>query len=260
MRAEIPQLRLLATATMCALLCAAPARAQELDVDASPDADAVEQPQPPADRENPFDRRPRCASMFLKTDWQLTSRQRSCDWIQNRMFSMSAFTGAAWSAASSMVLDSESEEGHSFATRFGHKFAQNAFKSTAGYLGGMVFREDPRTRPPYLVMIRTPRPKGFLRRTGHAMSGNVMAYRCVAPCTEPEHIKRVFALSRITGSLASGAASELWEPGREISYSRAWRGAASAYGSTFVNALFVEFKPELSAFANKSFRVVFGGR
>jgi hypothetical protein len=140
------------------------------------------------------------------------------------------------------------------------KFAQNAFKSTGAYAGGLVFKEDPRSRPPYLVLQGQHHAHGFFRRAGHAIAGNVMAYRCAADCTRPEHIKRVFALSRLTGSIASGAASELWEPGRQRSGSRLWRGAASAYGSTFVNALFVEFKPEISGLGNKALRGVFGGR
>ena len=217
-------------------------------------------PVPTGEPVDPYPRRPVCASMFLKADWQLTFKQRSCDWIQNRMLSMSAITGAAWSSASSIVLDRDSESGDSFATRFGHKYSQSAIKSTAAYLGGLVFREDPRERPPYLVLDTRPKARGFLKRTGRAIVGNVTAYRCVGTCTKPEHVKRVFALSRITGSMASGAASQLWEPDGDPTGSRAWRGAASAWGSTFVSALLTEFKPELSAAGNKVFRGVFGGR
>lgn len=258
-----------ALSLMAALITVVPVDAQEAGllaqqpVESAKPLEAVAQPSTAAtqvERPNPYERRPACASMFLKTDWQLTFRQRSCDWIQNRLLSTSAFTGAAWSSTSSMVLDRDSEEGDSFATRFGRKYSQSAIKSTAAYLGGLVFREDPRERPPYLVLDARPRPRGFLRRTGHAIAGNVTAYRCIADCSRPEHVKRVFALSRITGSLASGAASQLWEPGGDPAGSRAWRGAASAWGSTFVNALVVEFKPELSAFGNKVFRGAFGGR
>jgi hypothetical protein len=256
------------TLALAALLTATTvsADAQELGVLAHPSVesgtllDAEAQGVTSVPGTNPHQRRPACASMFLKADWQLTSKQRACDWVQNRMLSMSAITGAAWSSASSMVLDRDSEIGDSFATRFGHKYTQSAIKSTAAYLGGLAFREDPRDRPPYLVLDTRPKPRGFLKRTGHAIAGNFTAYRCVSTCTEPEHVRRVFALSRITGSLASGAASQLWEPGGKPTGSRAWRGAASAWGSTFVSALFAEFRPELSAIGNKAFRGVFGGR
>jgi hypothetical protein len=211
-------------------------------------------------RDDPFPRRPMCSSMFLKSDWQLTSKQRACDWMHNRVFASSAFWGAIWSAGSSKVLDRASEEGDSFAKRFGHKFSQNAFKATGSYVGGLVFREDPRTRPPYLSMRTAPRPRGFFKRTGHALAGNLISYRCTGGCTSQEDIKKVPALSRVLGSLASGAASEFWEAGRASSGNRALRGAASAYASTFANALFSEFKPELSAAGNKAFRAVFGGR
>jgi hypothetical protein len=207
--------------------------------------------------------------MFLKADWQLTLKQRTCDWVQNRLLSTTALAGAAWSAGFSMVRDAESEDGDGFTTRFGRKFSQHAFKSSASYAAGLIFHEDPRTRPPYLVMKPEERPHGFLKRTVHALGANFISYRCdgasglrsgTADCTKPEHIRKVPAISRVAGSLASGAASEFWEPGREVSGSRALRGAASAYASTFVNALFTEFKPELNAFGNKVFRAVFGGR
>jgi hypothetical protein len=68
------------------------------------------------------------------------------------------------------------------------------------------------------------------------------------------------AISRVLGSLASGASSELWDSEGHPSGSRVVRGAASAYASTFVNAVFVEFKPELAAIAGKTFRMLFGGR
>jgi hypothetical protein len=75
-----------------------------------------------------------------------------------------------------------------------------------------------------------------------------------------EHIRRVPAVSRVAGSLASGASSELWESSGHPSGNRALRGAASAYASTFVDAVFTEFRPELNAIAGKALRVVLGGR
>lgn len=207
--------------------------------------------------------------MFLKADWPLTFRQRTCDWIQNRLFSTSAVAGAAWSAGFSMARDAPSEDGLGFGTRFGRKFTQHAIKSAGSYAGGLLFHEDPRTRPPYLVLKPKPRPRGFLKRTVHALGTNFISYRCdggrwlrtgPANCTRAEHIKKVPAVSRVVASLASGAASELWESETERSRNRALRGAASAYGATFVNALVAEFKPELNAAGGKIFRAIFGGR
>ena len=256
-----------------ALASTQPVDAQSDDTSAAP-LPALEQAvstrtPSPATPDDPYPRRPQCASMFLKADWQLSSKQRTCDWIHNRMFSTSALAGAAWSAGFSMVRDSASEQGDGFSTRFSRKFAQNAFKSTGSYVGGLVFHEDPRTRPPYLVMKPGVHPHGFFRRTAHALGTNLTSYRCDgarglrpghADCTKPEHIAKVPAISRVVGSLASGASSELWESQGRISGNRALRGAASAYASTFVNALFVEFKPELNAIAGKTFRALFGGR
>jgi hypothetical protein len=122
----------------------------------------------------------------------------------------------------------------------------------------MVFHEDPRVSPPYLFMFTKPRPRGFLKRTVHALETNFVSYRCDGTCTEETDIKTEPALSRITGSLASGFSIELWASDRSSLRRRALRGSASAYGATFVSGLFVEFKPELSAFAGKMFTAVFG--
>lgn len=224
---------------------------------------AAEGSQQPAERpklENPFDRRPVCASMFLKADWQLTGKQQVCDWVQNGVLSTNAMLGAVWSAGFSQRTDPASERGDGFPARFGRKFAQNAFKSTGAYLGGQIFREDLRKTPPYLVMRTSPQAKGFFKRTGQALGGNFVSYRCKNRCAGPGDIHKVPALSRVLGSLASGFAGELLTYDRPDSTRHALRGAASAYGSTFVNALFVEFKPELSAFAGTAFTAIFGVR
>jgi hypothetical protein len=211
-------------------------------------------------RENPYARRPECASMFLKADWQLTSKQHVCDWLHNRMFSTTAMAAAAWSAGYSMVTDNVSEEGDGFATRFGHKFSQSAFKSTASYLAGRIFHEDPRSKPPYLVMQTAPRATGFFPRTVQALGRNLISYRCDGACTEPGHIRKVPAVSRAAGAFASGLASEFWESEGHPSRRRVLRGAASAYASSFASAVFTEFQPELNAIAGKAFRAIFGGR
>jgi hypothetical protein len=68
------------------------------------------------------------------------------------------------------------------------------------------------------------------------------------------------AVSRIAGSLASGFSIELWTSDRSDVHRRALRGAASAYGATFVNSVLEEFKPELSAFIGKLFSAIGGVR
>ena len=210
--------------------------------------------------ENPWARRPACASLFLKSDWQLTGKQRACDWIQNRVFSNGALFGAASSAFVSKVRDSAAEEGDPYGIRFGRRYAQSAFKSSAAYLGGVIAGEDPRIVPPYLVMKARARPRGFWRRTRHALANNLTSYACVGECRSEKDIKRRFALSRVLGAIASGYGSEVWTWDRATSHSRAWRGAASAYGSSFADAIYTEFKPELNAAAGKVFGGLFGFR
>jgi hypothetical protein len=239
------------TIVRCALLIllsAAPAAAQ----------DDAPQPSPPPPS-NPWAERPVCASMFMKADWQLTAKQRLCDFTHNGVFSTNAMLGAAWSAGYSMWTDNTSEAGDGFATRFGRRFGQNAFKSAGGYVGTLIAGEDPRRRPPYLAM-RTVRPRGFWKRLGYAVGGNFVSYRCVDDCDDESDIRLRPALSRVLGSLASGAAGELMTTDRPRSYSHGLRGAASAFGSTFVSAGLTEFNPEISAFAGRTFTAIFGAR
>ncbi len=273
MRADSSSLLVVALA----IVVASPASAQgPSDASGTTEASAIVAPSadlqgsPPSPLAiDPYVNRPECASMFLKADWKLTPKQRTCDWIQNRMFSMTALAGALWSAEVSMLRDAESEEGDSFSTRFARKYTQHIAKSAGNYVGGLVFHEDPRARPPYLAMKTGKRPRGFFPRVAHALGTNLISYRCdgaagirsgPADCTRPEHIRKVPALSRVAGAFASGAAAELWEAPENFSGNRALRGAASAYAGTMMNAVFTEFSPELNAIAGKTFRALFGGR
>ena len=246
-------------AAAVATIILAPAVALAAGPDETPAAPQTAPIVPAGLRDNPYARRPQCASMFLKADWQLTSKQVACDWIQNRMLSLSAVAGAAWSAAYSQITDNETEQDDDFLERFGHKFSQSVFKSTASYLGGRIFHEDPRSKPPYLVMKTEQRARGFFPRTAQALGRNLISYRCVETCTDPEHIRKVPAVSRVAGAFASGLASEFWETDGHPSRRRVLRGAASAYASSFASAVFTEFQPELNAIAGKAFRL-FGGR
>jgi len=215
------------------------------------------------DGEDPYARRPVCASMFLNSEFQLSKKQITCDWIQKRMFSPTALVTAAGTAVFSQITERASDRGKGmpgFMTRFSENFAQNAFKSTGAYLGGALFREDPRRNPPYLAMRTQPPPRGFWKRTGYALKMNVMSYRCTGACTSESDIKTVPAFSRVAGSFASGFSSELWAADRLNSPGRALRRSASAYGSTFMNSLFIEFQPEISALAGKVITAIFGTR
>jgi hypothetical protein len=208
----------------------------------------------PAERppENPFERRPVCAGMFLASEWQLSTKQRACDLLHNRIFSSSAMAGAVWSASTLPIWQGavgRPRTTDSFPKRLAVNIAQNAFKSTGAYLGGMIQQEDPRQFPPFLVLKRETPRRGFAKRFWHAMTVNAMAYKCVNACTKPTDVQQRFAFSRVIGSLASGFSRELWAADR--SAARGLRGAATAYGATFANSLFVEFKPELSALAGR---------
>jgi hypothetical protein len=214
---------------------------------------------PPPDPVNRWEERPECASMFMNAEWRLSHRQRLCRFVHSGVLSTSALVGVAWSARFSQEMDAGSERGDGFATRFGRRFGQNAFKSLGEYAGTYISREDPRRRPPFLVM-QTRTTRGFFPRLGRALAGNVLAYRCAENCTEASHIRRTPAVARILGSIASGASAELLTRDRPNSTDRALRGAASAYASTFTSAAIDEFRPEISAAAAKVLTTIFGVR
>jgi len=209
--------------------------------------------------------------LFLASEWRLTSKQKACDLVQNRIFSSSGLAAVVWSAATSPTWDrvvGRAPDTSGFPKRFATDFAQNAFKSTGAFVGGLIFKEDPRTAPPFLI-LQACRPHGFVGRTLHALGTNFVSYHFdesakrkpgekADPCRDPR-VKRGPALSRVTGSLASGFSTELWTSDRS-DHSQALRGAASAYGATFVNSVLDEFGPELNSFIGKVFSTIAGGR
>jgi hypothetical protein len=200
--------------------------------------------------------RPACISFFLKNDYRLTLKQKACDYIQNRFITPTSLAGAAWSAGYSQMTEKPEDRGKGtsgFMTRFATNQAQSSMKATTEFLVGLVSREDPRRAPPYLAPFdpnRLPvRPaRGFWNRTRRAVMSNLVSYRCVDQCTKAEDVRATFAAAKIAGSFASGFSSMLWAPDRLNTPGRALRRTASAYGGTFANSLFIEFRPEIAAF------------
>jgi hypothetical protein len=194
--------------------------------------------------------------MFLRSDWQLTPKQRACDWLQNGVLSTSRLFTTAWSTGYSMAIDTSSERGDGFRVRFGRKWVQGAFATTGEYLGAVVGREDGREAPPYLAMRSAPPPHGFIKRLGTAIAGNVITSKCVNLCREEGDIKKRFGVSRVLGAVASGAGGVAVSWDRPDRGKRAWHGMASAYATSFAHAVFSEFKPELTAFGGRVFRLL----
>ena len=114
--------RVMATALFAGFAASASAQTPEGAVGS---ADAVRQPksmpapalgvlagaQERAAAADPWQQRPVCASMFLKADWQLTSKQKACNWLQNGVLSTGRIFTTATSAIFTMVVDTESERG-----------------------------------------------------------------------------------------------------------------------------------------------------
>jgi len=199
-----------------------------------------------------WEQRPACESIFVESEWKLTASQVRCDWYKNRLFSTEGVASALVAAVATPIVDGalgRARPTEGFAERFGTNLAQGAFKSTGAYLGGLILHEDPRQEPPFLIMQENGLRHGFFTRIGHAVKRTVVAYRCVDNCREPADIRWTFALSRVTGSLASGFAPEIWQSDRSVS--RGLRGSATAYGASLLNAVFSEFKPELAALGGR---------
>lgn len=204
----------------------------------------------------PPQRHHECPSVSLKSDWVLSGKQRTCNWITNGVLSVEGLVGSNVIALASVVMDLEEERGDPYRARFGQRFAENALKTTGAYAGTLLTGEDPRRRPPYLV-LKGPRPSGFLPRTGLALKENLLAYHCDAPCTQAEHVRTSLSAARLLGSAASGFGRELTLHSSQRSVSRAARASLSAYAIGYASAVVGEFTPELTAGVKKSIGALF---
>ena len=209
--------------------------------------------------DDPRQRFPECTSESLKSDWQLSGKQRTCDWLTNGVLSVEGLVVSNVIALTSVVMDLEDERGDPYRARFGQRFAEHALKTSGAYAGTLLTGEDPRRRPPYLV-LKGPRPAGFLPRAGLALKENLLAYHCDAPCTRAEHVRTSLSAGRILGSAASGFGRELTLHSGQRSVSRAARASLSAYAVGYAIGLVGEFTPELTAGVKRSIGSLFRRR
>lgn len=208
---------------------------------------------------SPWAHRPQCASAFLKSDWRFSRKQRSCDWLANGVFSPGTLVGSSILALNSEVVDYEVDRGDTYLERFALRAGQNAFKATGMFVGHWIAGEDPRRRPPYLVM-KGARPSGFFSRTGRALMENLLAYRCVHGCTERAHIRAYPSFGRLLGAAAGGFGGELLITDRPNSVRRALRASLSGYGVSYAMAFVSEFTPELTRTAASVVGFLVGAR
>jgi hypothetical protein len=213
---------------------------------------------------DPWPDRPICASLFLKADWQLTPKQRACNWLQNEVLSTSRLFTTAIATTVTMAVDTTSERGDPFSVRYGRKWLQGTASATGQYVGALLAHEDPRRAPPYLILRCDPPPHGFFARFGHALARNIVTTQYVEPpegstdmtgpagtsedaCPMQQRIHKRFALSRVLGAAASGATGAALNRDRADRAERLWSGFATAYATSFGQEVITEFKPELAA-------------
>jgi hypothetical protein len=225
---------------------------------ASAPVDATQLSSGAPELDDPWSMRPVCASMFLKADWQLTSKQRACNWLQNGVLSTGRIFTTATSTVFSMVADRSSERGDGFQVRFGRKWVQGAVATTGEYIGSLIAHEDPREIPPYLVLRPAGPPRGFFARFGSAIASTVVTTQCVGRCTDPADIHKRFALSRVLGAVGSGAAGAALNSDEPNRSERALHGMLTAYVSAFGHQLLSEFKPEAAKLGGRVFRLLGG--
>jgi hypothetical protein len=219
---------------------------------------ALMQAAPAEKPQDPWASRPVCDSMFLKSEWRLTAKQKACNWIDNGVLSTSRVFTTGVSTIVTMIVDNPSERGDGFRVRYGRKWAQGAVATTGEYIGALIGHEDPRSAPPYLVLRPDPPPSRFFVRLGHAIARNVVTTTCVAPCLSEKDIRNRPGVSRVLGAIASGAGGVAFNWNEPDRATRMWRGVATAYGTSLGHELVTEFKPELTALGGRLFRM-FGG-
>lgn len=138
-----------------------------------------------------------------------------------------------WRNNPEVFHEEPSEFAHRFAVFYARRTAQNAGELIAGYLN----REDP--RPPIS------QEHGFWNRTRSALLSVVQ--------TKDADGSRRPALAPIAGAFGSGMVGvACYEKNNDMAHG--FRLTGIVYSSYFANALFHEFKPDLSTFAYRLLR------
>jgi len=181
---------------------------------------------------------PRCDPYSMQTLPKLDFRQRACYW-RSQIITGPAFSGAAfWGLIGEMRhKPPEWPQGaDGFGRQFGTRYAQGVVKSTATFLMAAALQEDPRPLGP-MELHCAGRSAKLWPRVGQAVARVFW--------TQDSNCSGRLALSRLSGSFASGFVSLAWAPPSVNKINSALVGTGTALGGYIGNSLFSEFQGDI---------------
>lgn len=188
-------------------------------------------PQPPPN--------PHCDSYSLQYLPTLSLAQKTCYWGQQLLTGNALLGAALWGAAAEWQHSpKEWPQGvKGFGEQFGTRYASGMVKSTATFLTGAIFQEDPRWETPVGNSCATHSPK-ILPRLGDALLRTVWV-------KQPDCTKGRVAVARLAGSFASGFVGLAWAPPSTNHLSTAMTNTGTAFAGYIGDSVVSEFQGDV---------------
>ncbi len=217
---------------------ALPLMAQTEPAAAPPSPLPVPLPRPPA---------PHCDSYSMQTLPTLNLEQKTCYWASQLVTGNAILGSAIWGAAAEWQHSpKEWPQGFKgFGEQVGTRYTQGMVKSTATFLAGAIFREDPRYETPIEIRCSTHSSR-VLPRLGEALIRTVWM-------KEPDCARGRLAVSRIIGSFASGFTALAWQPPSTNHLSTALTGTGTAFAGYLGDSVVSEFQGDVFRLLGKVF-------
>lgn len=194
--------------------------------------------------------KPACDSFSMQSLPVLDMKQKTC-YYRSQLFTGSALFGAAFFGGIAMLRHDPPEwpqGAQGFGWQFGTRYTQGMVKSTATYVVGAIFKEDPRPLPPENPSCAGNdkyRQTRFWPRLGDSLLRVVW--------TQRDDCSHGISYSHLAGSLASGFVGMAWRPAQQNTVGEAFRQSASGLGGYFANSVFAEFQGDLFGYLGKMF-------
>jgi hypothetical protein len=170
-------------------------------------------------------------------------RQRFCTY-GGKLISGQAFFGPIFMGGVAQLRDDPPEWAQGtkgYLRRVGTRYAQGTAKSTGEFVFSSALHEDPRYEPSL--------DKGFLKRTGHALTTVVVVYHLRNCGTDDGgnlvNCPKWPAISKMVGASSSGLVGLAWYPERLNTPGQILARTGSAYGGYVASAIFSEFQADI---------------